>query len=105
MREHFQDRFDPIMRWQEDYLHPSVDAESYAPSRDTWGPLVIPDDRYLMLGDNRQSSYDSRYWGLLEGWRFEGRVLRIYFSYNRDSYRPFAGIREIRWSRIGDAIR
>ncbi len=95
----------PMMRWQQGYLHPAVDPVGYRPTRDTWGPLVLPEDRYFMLGDNRDTSLDSRYWGLLEGWRFEGRAFRIYFSYNKGSYRPFSWIREIRGSRIGDAIR
>ena len=54
-----------------------------------------------MLGDSRDDSLDSRTWGLLERWRFEGRVTFHFFSYNRDSHRPFPFIREIRWNRIG----
>jgi len=95
---------DPWMEWQRDYLAPGVDRASYAPTRDNWGPLVIPPGRYFMLGDNRETSLDSRYWGLLERWRLEGRAVVIYFSYNKESYRPFPWIREIRWSRIGDVI-
>jgi signal peptidase I len=92
------------MVWQQDYLLPGVDPETYAPTRDQWGPLVIPEDRYFMLGDNRDSSLDSRYWGLLERWRLEGRASFIYFSYNRGSARPFSWLREVRWGRIGDGI-
>ncbi len=66
---------------------------------------LIPDGRYLMLGDHRDESLDSRTWGLLERWRFEGRIIVRYFSYNRDSYRPFPFIREIRWSQIGTRPR
>ena len=55
---------------------------------------------YAAFGDNTGNSLDSRYWGLLERWRLEGRAVFTYFSYNRDSYRPFPAIREIRWSRI-----
>ncbi len=95
----------PWMVWQRDYLAPGVDARTYAPSRDTWGPLVIPEDRYFMLGDNRERSLDSRYWGLLEGWRLEGRAVFTYYSYNKDSYRPFPAVREVRWGRLGRAIR
>jgi signal peptidase I len=57
-----------------------------------------------MMGDNRETSLDSRYWGLLEGWRLEGRVVFTYFSYDRDSFRPFPWLREIRWDRIARGI-
>jgi len=92
------------MGWQLGYLLSGVDRLSYSPTRDNWGPIVIPEDRYFMLGDNRETSLDSRYWGLLEGWRLEGRVVFTYFSYNRDSFRPFPWVREIRWDRIARAI-
>ncbi len=94
----------PWMSWQRDHVMPGVDRASYAPTRDNWGPLVIPEDRYFMLGDNREHSLDSRYWGLLEGWRLEGRAVFTYYSYNKDSYRPFPAIREVRWGRIGRGI-
>lgn len=98
------DEAHPWMEWQRDYLAPGVDPRSYAPTRDNWGPLVIPEDRYFMLGDNRETSLDSRYWGLLEGWRLEGRAVFIYFSYNKESYRPFPWLREVRWGRLGQGI-
>jgi len=98
------DEMHPWMEWQRDYLLPGVDRRSYAPTRDNWGPIVIPEGRYFMLGDNRETSLDSRYWGLLERWRLEGRAVFIYFSYNKESYRPFPWLREIRWGRIGNGI-
>jgi len=99
------DQTDPWMEWQRDHLLDGADREAYAPTRDTWGPLVIPEDRYFTLGDNREQSLDSRYWGLLEGWRLEGRAVFKYYSYNKGSYRPFPWIREVRWGRIGEGIR
>jgi signal peptidase I len=95
----------PWMEWQYGYLAPGVDSASYHATRDNWGPLVIPADRYLMLGDNREQSLDSRYWGLLEGRRLEGRAAVIYYSYDRDSPTPFAVLRETRLSRVGTLIR
>jgi len=99
------DSGDSMMSWQREYLAPGVDAATYAPTRDTWGPIVIPEDRYFMLGDNRERSLDSRYWGLLERWRLEGRANFIYYAYNGQSYRPFPWLREVRWGRIGNIIR
>jgi len=98
------DEVHPWMQWQREYLVAGVNPSAYAPTRDNWGPLVIPEDRYFMLGDNREKSLDSRYWGLLEGWRLEGRAVFTYYSYNRDSYRPFPALREVRWDRIGRGI-
>ncbi len=96
--------FSPDFLWQLEHLvgGPRTD---YHPTRDDWGPIVVPQDRYFMLGDNRDTSLDSRFWGFLEGWRFQGRAVAIYFSYNRGSFRPFPWIREIRASRIGTRVR
>ena len=99
------DESHPWMEWQRDHLSGSEDATTYRPRRDNWGPLVVPDDRYFMLGDNRDTSLDSRYWGFLEGWRFEGRAARIYYSYDKQSVKPFPFIRAARAQRIGSAIR
>ena len=100
-----RDDVHPWMSWQEEFAIKDPSDGVYSPTRDNWGPLVIPPDRYFMMGDNRDTSLDSRYWGLLEGWRFEGRAVFTYFSYNKLSMRPFPWLREIRWSRIGDLIQ
>ncbi|MCY4398390.1 MAG: signal peptidase I [Gemmatimonadetes bacterium] len=99
-----RDVHDPQMLWQREFLV-GGSMDDYRPTWDSWGPLAIPADRYLMLGDNRDDSIDSRLWGFLEGWRFRGRVALIYFSYDRDSFRPFPWITEVRGSRIGDRVR
>lgn len=98
------DESHPWMSWQRDYLVDGNDPSTYAPTRDNWGPLVVPESHYFMLGDNREESFDSRYWGLLEAWRLEGRAVFTYYSYNKQSYRPFPAIREVRWGRIGQGI-
>jgi len=100
-----RDDVHPWMSWQEEFAIKDGPNGDYSPTRDNWGPLVIPPDRYFMMGDNRDTSLDSRYWGLLEGWRFEGRAVLTYFSYNKRSLRPFPWLREIRWSRVGDLIQ
>ena len=85
--------------WQRQYLVSGTarDSESYHPSRNTWGPLVIPPGQYFVLGDNRDNSLDSRYWGFLPADDILGRARRVYMS--RD---PATGA--IRWKRFGVAI-
>ena len=99
------DQVDGSMLWQREHLVGDTDPADYRPSRDNWGPIQIPQGSYFMLGDNRDTSLDSRYWGLLDAWRLEGRAVAIYFSYEKQSFRPFPWIREIRASRIGNRIR
>ena len=54
-----------------------------------------------MMGDNRDQSYDSRFWGFVKRDEVEGRAMFIYWSWGADS-QSFLGIR---WSRFGMAIR
>ena len=90
------DPADPRMAWQEEHLVRSV--ADYRPSRDNWGPIVIPRAGFLVLGDNRDNSFDGRYRGLVRSGSLVGRPVWIYFSRH-----PGSG--EIRWDRIGRSVR
>ncbi len=92
----------PEMRdWQVNYLLPGVNRASYRPTRDTWGPLVVPNGQYFVMGDNRDNSYDSRYWGFVPRDVIRGRPLFIYYSFDHDSWRALPFLTAIRWGRIG----
>jgi signal peptidase I len=51
--------------------------------RDNFGPIIVPAGHYFMMGDNRDSSYDSRYWGALPSDFIKGKALVIYWPLNR----------------------
>lgn len=91
----------PWMVWQYDHLVSDVSSADYRPTLDNWGPIVVPPDRYFVLGDNRDESLDSRYWGFVPRDLIKGRALFIYYSYDPDALEPFPWISEIRWGRLG----
>jgi signal peptidase I len=49
--------------------------------RSRYGPVTVPENRYFMMGDNRDNSQDSRYWGFLPADYVKGRALLIYWSF------------------------
>ena len=53
--------------------------------RDNFGPITIPGDRYFCMGDNRDLSHDSRYWGTLPANHVKGRAFMIYWSYGGET--------------------
>ena len=52
--------------------------------RERYGPVTVPADQYFMMGDNRDNSADSRYWGFLRRDYIKGKALVIYWSYESD---------------------
>jgi len=73
-------------------------------SRDNFGPITVPEGNYFMMGDNRDWSLDSRYWGFLPKENVIGKPIMVYFSY--DSEIPFSKLFSgIRWERIGYFIQ
>ncbi len=96
------DPVDPEMRgWQLTYLLPRVDRNRYQPSRDNWGPLVVARDSFFVMGDNRDNSYDSRYWGFVGRNVIRGRPLFVYYSFENEPWRVVPFLTAIRWGRIG----
>ena len=101
------DGFDTEFNWQREYLVRRTDEQRrrYHPTRDTWGPLRVPMDKYFVLGDNRDNSADSRYWGFVDVSAVKGRPLVVYFSYDRGTRDALPWLTDIRWSRLGSLIR
>lgn len=66
--------------------------------RDNFGPVAVPPGEYFVMGDNRDESYDSRYWGFVPMKNIKGEAFVIYWSWDGDGMKPRLG-------RTGEAIQ
>jgi signal peptidase I len=66
--------------------------------RDNYGPVTVPAGHIFVLGDNRDRSYDSRFWGFVDLADVQGKAFLIYWSWDGEK-------QWVRWGRVGGMIR
>ena len=79
------------------YTDPHIFPGNFQP-RDNFGPVVVPPDSLFVMGDNRDHSYDSRWWGFVNLKAVQGKAFMIYWSWDKDDF-------GVRWKRIGDLLK
>jgi len=113
------------MRGKDIYINGARLDEPYAvfqdlPARSNFGPITIPADHFFMMGDNRNNSRDSRFFGPASREAIVGRPLFVYWSFDSDPYAPDMTISDwaahyadiaihffskSRWSRTGTLLK
>jgi signal peptidase I len=78
------------------YMDPHTNPYN-APQRDNQGPITVPKGKLFMMGDNRDESNDSRFWGFVDVSAVRGKAFMIYWSWDSNGF-------DVRWKRLGHLI-
>ena len=86
------------------FKDPLIHPANFDP-RDNFGPTTVPEGKIFAMGDNRDNSFDGRFWGFVDLKAVRGKAWVIYWSW--DVQQPLFSLdrlQSIRWSRLGDFV-
>jgi signal peptidase I len=86
----------PVKNSHAIYNDPNI-YDGRTPPRDNLGPLKVPQGKLFVMGDNRDSSYDSRFWGFVDLSAVKGEAFIIYWSWDKENF-------GVRWNRLGHIL-
>jgi signal peptidase I len=91
---------EPLVEPYVQHLDPNILPHQVQP-RDNLGPMKVPPDSYFVMGDNRDQSLDSRFWGFVKLEKIKGKAFLIYWSWNGQG----ALAHWVRWERLGKTLQ
>jgi signal peptidase I len=74
------------------------DYSQNVPKRDNFGPITVPANALFVMGDNRDESYDSRFWGFVNLKAVSGKAFIIYWSWDKENF-------GVRWKRLANLLK
>lgn len=81
-----------------DQLSKNKEVENRGYYRDNFGPITVPEQKLFVMGDNRDNSHDSRFWGFVPLEDVKGKAFIIYWSWNKEEF-------GVRWDRLGTLLK